>query len=229
MKKILITGADKGIGFATLKMFKESGYQIFALDKEFSNLKKQNNVQLIVFDLANTDMIKELKNKIGEIDILINNAGILNTCAYDNYPEEDKRRIIKINLEAPIELINTFSKDMIKNNSGRIISVSSLNGKIGHTDIWYGISKAGIINFTKSYAKILGGKGILVNCVAPGPVDTDMLKIAPLERVETFKNMSIEKRVATSDEIAKVIFWLATECPTYINGVCVDINNGIRL
>ena len=229
MKKVLITGVDKGIGLSTLKLFKKLKYRIFALDKEFSNVREKKEIKLIKFDLQDIQRIKNLEKLIGPIDILINNAGILNTCSYNNYSEDNKRKIIRINLEAPVELINTFSRGMVKNKQGRIINVSSLNGKIGHTDIWYGISKAGIINFTKSYAKILGNKGVLVNCVAPGPVNTEMLKTAPPERVKAFKSLSIEKRVAEPEEIAEVIFWLATQSPAYINGVCIDINNGIRL
>lgn len=134
--------------------------------------------------------------------------------------------IIQVNIKAPVALIREISKVMISKGFGRIINNASIAGEIGHPDIWYGITKAGIINMTKSFAKILGPSGIVVNAVAAGPVETEMLKIIPEQRKKDIKNAVYTGRFAYPEEIADTIYWLATESPEYINGTCIDINNG---
>jgi 3-oxoacyl-[acyl-carrier protein] reductase len=228
-EKVLITGGNKGIGFATTKEFLSQGYQVYVVARDFSkfNLEKEGSLEKIEFDLAEIAGIPQLAKEIGEVDILINNAGIMHGISYDEYTEEKKDKMLKVNLEAPVALIMEFSHGMIRQGKGRIVNNASIAGEIGHPDIWYGITKAGVINFTKSFAKLLGPKGIVINAVAPGPVETDMLDIIPRERKEGMKQVAFSGRYATPEEIAKTIYWLATDCPEYINGTCVDINNGI--
>jgi len=115
---------------------------------------------------------------------------------------------------------------MISKGWGRIVNNASIAGHIGHPDIWYGATKAGLINMTKSFAKILGGDGIVVNAVAAGPVETDMLHVIPIERRTAIKNTVYTGRFAQPQEVSDTMFWLATDCPEYINGTCIDINNG---
>lgn len=227
MKRILITGGNKGIGLETAKLFIKNGYKTFILGRDFSSFPFSNNlnIETIEFDLREINKIPQLINEIGDIDVLVNNAGIMNSLPYDNYPTEKQEDIVKINLKAPVTLITEFSKRMIRKKHGRIVNVTSIAGEIGHPDLWYGITKAGIINMTRSFAKILGPKGIVINCVAPGPVETDMLSMIPLERRETLLKNVVSGRFARPEEIAKTIFWLSSESPEYINGVCIDINN----
>jgi 3-oxoacyl-[acyl-carrier protein] reductase len=103
----------------------------------------------------------------------------MNSIPYDSYPEEKLNKIMDINLYAPVEFIKEVSKSIIEAGSGRIVNTASIAGQIGHPDIWYGVSKAGIINATKSFAKLLGSKGIVINAVAPGPAETEMMKVIP--------------------------------------------------
>jgi 3-oxoacyl-[acyl-carrier protein] reductase len=145
---------------------------------------------------------------------------------YDNYPQEKINQIMRINIEAPVAMITEVAKGMIKNGSGRIVNNASIAGEIGHPDVWYGITKAGMINMTKSFAKLLGPSGIVVNAVAAGPVDTAMLATIPEQRKKAIKSMVYTGRFADPEEVATTIFWLATDCPEYINGTCIDINNG---
>ena len=227
MKKVLITGGNKGIGLATTKKFLANSYEVIVVARDFSTLKiKHQNLKLIEFDLKNHIKIVELANKIGEVDILVNNAGIMHALPFDNYPEEKVEEILSVNIKSPVALIKEFSKSMLKKKFGRIINVASIAGEIGHPDVWYRITKAGVINMTKSFAKALGGKGIVVNAVAPGPVETDLLKTIPKERKEGLKKLVYTGRFAKPEEVAETIYWLATDCPEYINGICVDINNG---
>ena len=150
----------------------------------------------------------------------------MNTCSFDNYPNNTKEDAIKLNIEAPVELIAYISKGMISRKQGRIINIASIAGQIGHPDIWYGITKAGMINMTKSFAKLLGKHGVLVNAIAPGIVSTDMLNSIPKKRQEMILQNVQSGRFAEAKEIAKTILWLATESPEYINGTCIDINDG---
>jgi len=128
--------------------------------------------------------------------------------------------MLKLNLEAPIKLI----EECVKAGATRVVNNTSIAGQIGHPDVWYGATKAGLINATKSFAKIFDGK-VVINAVAPSPVETDMLE-TPLERREAFLKTVVTGRFARAEEIAEAMFWLATSSPEYINGTTVDINNG---
>ena len=226
MKKVLITGGNKGIGLSAVKLFLDAGYEVIALGRDFSKYPYKNVTKMIEFDCNNVDDIKELVHKIGYVDVLVNNAGIMNSLPYDNYPCEKQERLMNVNLYAPIEFITHFSKLMEEKGTGRIVNVSSVAGQIGHPDIWYGVSKAGLINATKCFAKILAPKGITINAVAPGPTFTDMMDVIPEDRKQAMKANTYTKSFAEAEDVAKTIFWLGTESPEYINGICIDVNNG---
>lgn len=225
-KHALITGGNKGIGLETTKLFLNAGYKVSIVARDFSSMQEQPNCSFVKFDLRNVEDIKDLISDLDPVDVLVNNAGIMNTDAHDNYSDQNKRDLLKINLEAPVELINQASKGMEQRRHGRIVNVASIAGHIGHPDIWYGISKAGMLNLTKSYAKILGKHGILINAVAPGIVVTDMLNAIPQERQDAFMQNLYTQRFAKAEEVAKVIFWLGKDSPEYVNGCCIDINDG---
>ena len=228
MKKVvLITGGNKGIGLEVTRELLKKDYNIIVIARDFTNFefKNNSNIKQITFDLSNIDEIENIISSLNDIDILINNAGVMYSFPYNKYPDDKKNIMIKLNLEAPIKLIEEVSKNMLKNGSGRIVNNASIAGQIGHPDIWYGMTKSALINATKSFSKIFEGK-IIINAVAPSPVDTDMLHTIPKPRRDAFLQNVITKRFATASEIAKTILWLATDSPEYINGTCIDINNG---
>jgi len=140
---------------------------------------------------------------------------------FNDYPQDKVSNILRLNLEAPIKLI----EECVKVGVTRVVNNASIAGQIGHPDVWYGATKAGLINATKSFAKIYQGK-IIINAVASSPVETDMLETIPLERREAFLKTVVTRRFATADEVAETMFWLATTSPEYINGTTIDINNG---
>ncbi len=224
----LITGGNKGIGLAVTTKFLEAGYSIIVIARDFKNFKYNNHdkIDTIPFDLTCVSDIPTLISSLPPIDILINNAGTMHALPYNNYPQKKTEEILKLNIEAPVALIRELSSSMIANGFGRIVNNASIAGQIGHPDIWYGITKAGMINMTKSFAKILGPDGIVINAVAPGPAETDMLDVIPEQRKKEIKKAVYSGRFAYADEVADTIFWLATESPEYINGTCIDINNG---
>ena len=227
-KTCLITGGNKGIGLETSRYFLNRGFRVIAVARDFSQfeLAGQEDVQTIEYDLTNISGIPTLISELGRIDVLINNAGLMLSLPYDQYPQEQIDRIMKINIESPVALIKEVAKQMIERKEGRIVNNASIAGQIGHPDVWYGISKAGLINATKSFSKILGPSGIIVNAVATSPVETDMLNVIPKPRRDAFIKTVISGRFAKANEIAETIGWLGTDSPAYINGTCIDINNG---
>lgn len=225
-KTVLITGGNKGIGFEVTKAFLALDHDVIILARNFKNfeLSLHPRIKTILFDLVQVDAISALIDSLPPIDILINNAGVMYSIPYQNYENAQIDTMLKINLEAPVKLMEAVAKSMLK-KSGRIVNNTSIAGQIGHPDIWYGITKAGLINATKSFSKIFEGK-IIVNAVAPSPVATEMLNTIPPARQEAFLKSVISKRFAQPEEIAQTIVWLATQSPEYINGTVIDINNG---
>lgn len=190
MKTVLITGGNKGIGLETTRFFLERNYKVIVVARDFTEFEfaANDHVQSIQFDITQIGDIPNLISDLGDVDVLINNAGIMLSLPYDNYPQEKIEYINKVNIEAPIAFINAVAKKMIERKSGRIVNNASIAGQIGHPDIWYGITKAGLINATKSYAKILGAEGVLVNAVAASPTETDMLATIPEARKPHLNN-----------------------------------------
>lgn len=227
-KTVLITGGNKGIGLLTTTLFVNAGYEVFVLARDFSSfpLMGTNNVSLIEYDLSDISGIPNQIAKLPAFDILINNAGIMHAAPFDDYPADKIEQILDINIKAPVALITEIAKTMIQKGHGRIVNNASIAGEIGHPDIWYGITKAGMINITKSFAKLLGPKGIVINAVAAGPVETDMLETIPEPRKKQLKAATYLNRFAYPQEVADTLFWLACQSPDYINGTCIDLNNG---
>lgn len=225
MRNVLITGAGRGIGLATARAFVGAGWRVLALDKDFStfDLEEADRIQ---FDLRERDGIQEMIEAQGEIDTLVNNAAVLYCDPFDAIPETHRREILAVNLEAPAALIECVAVQMKKRKSGRIVNVGSVAAFTGHPDLWYGISKAGLLNLTKAWARELGPHGVLVNAVAPGPTQTAMYDQLPRSRKEGVMRSVHSGRVCTPDEVAAAILWLGATCPAYVNGTTLDVNDG---
>ena len=223
MSTALITGAGRGIGLATARAFLAAGWKVLALDKDFSgfDLKEAERIE---FDLRNLAGIRKLAER--EIHTLVNNAGVLFCDPYGSIPEEHKREILAVNIEAPAALIEAVSVQMKKRKSGRIVNVGSVAAFTGHPDLWYGITKAGILNLTKAWAKELGPHGVLVNAVAPGPTQTAMYDRLPQSRKDGVMKSVHSGRVGRPEEVAAAILWLGSACPEYVNGTTLDVNDG---
>ena len=238
MKTILVTGATRGIGYATAKRLLARGERVLALGRDFSAFAldgdNADRCQRIVFDLRSIDDISVMCERLPEIDVLINNAAILTAQAFENYTRKDRRDVIATNIEAPAELIRCLVPKMIARPRldgicGRVINIASVAGFGGHPDVWYGASKGAILNLTKSLAKLYGPQGVMVNAVAPGPTKTGMFEQLPQSRKDEFNRLVFARRFAEADEIAKVIEWLALDAPEYVNGSCVDAVSGAYL
>jgi len=219
-KTALVTGAARGIGRAVAEALRQSGCKVIGLDREPCD---------VVYDLTDIAGIARLVASLDEIHILVNNAGVQTAVSIDRYSDEARRRILAVNLEAPVELIRAVSKQMVARREGRIINMASVAAYSAHTDLWYGVTKAGVVSFTRSFASYLGPHGIQVNAVAPGPVETDLLKRAQPERIEALMKAVYTRRVGRPEEVAEAVRWLALEAPVIINGAVLDITDGCFL
>lgn len=225
MSTVLVTGAARGIGLATARAFLAAGWRVLALDKDFSGCEEAR-FERVDFDLRRLQDIPALIARLGTIDTLVNNAGVLFCDPYEAIPAEHRREVIAVNIEAPVALITALAPQMKSRRSGRVVSVGSVAAFTGHPDLWYGITKAGILNMTKAWAKELGPHGILVNAVAPGPTQTAMYEQLPQSRKDGVMRSVYSGRVCTPEEVAGAILWLGSACPEYVNGTTLDVNNG---
>jgi len=219
----LVTGAGRGIGLATAKEFLRLGWRVLALDKRFGAEVTGERVDYDLTDLAG---IPALAARLGTIDTLVNNAGVLYCDPYDAIPEAHVAEILAVNLRAPVALIEAVAPQMRARKSGRIVNVGSVAAFTGHPDLWYGATKAALLNVTKSYAGALGRDGILVNAVAPGPTLTAMYEQLPQSRKDGVMRSVHAGRACSPEEVAEVVAWLGTASPVYLSGTTVDVNSG---
>lgn len=208
---------------ATARQFAASDWRVLSLDKEFGSDVVGERV---TFDLTRISEIPALIAALGDLDTLVNNAGVLHCDPIDAIPDAHRSEILAVNLEAPAALIAAVAPAMKARRSGRIVNVSSVSAFTGHPDLWYGITKAGILNLTKSWARALGPHGILVNAVAPGPTETHMYDQLPQSRRDDVMRAVYAGRVCKPQEVAEAIYWLGSDCPEYISGSTIDVNNG---
>ena len=208
---------------ATARQFAASDWRVLSLDKEFGSDVVGERV---TFDLMRISEIPALIAALGDFDTLVNNAGVLHCDPIDAIPDAHRSEILAVNLEAPAALIAAVAPAMKARRSGRIVNVSSVSAFTGHPDLWYGITKAGILNLTKSWARALGPHRILVNAVAPGPTETHMYDQLPQSRRDDVMRAVYAGRVCKPQEVAEAIYWLGSDCPEYISGSTIDVNNG---
>jgi 3-oxoacyl-[acyl-carrier protein] reductase len=225
----LVTGAARGIGRASAEALATSGVKVIGLDRDFEGSQLAGAVRRLRFDVSDLEKIPELVDSLGELDILVNNAGVQSAVSIDRYTDEARRRILRVNLEAPVELIRAASRQMVARKAGRIVSLASVAAYTAHTDLWYGVTKAGVVSFTRSFAAYLGPHGIQINAVAPGPIDTALLDRAQPERVEQLMKQVYTRRKGRPEEVAEAIRWLALEAPPIVNGAVLDITDGCFL
>ena len=225
MKTALVTGAGRGIGFETARLFLKNDFNVLGIDQKFPS-NYPEGIKKVVYDLTDLGGIQKLVDSLGDIHVLVNNAGIQNAVPIDRYTDEMRTRILRVNLEAPVELMRAVSHQMIARREGRIVNLASIAAWQPHPDLWYGATKAAIASATKSFALYLGRHGIQVNAVAPGPVDTELLKVVDSARREGLLKVAYSGRMGRADEIAATIVWLATSSPAILNGAILDVNDG---
>lgn len=223
--KAIVTGGTRGIGLEISKKLLAKGFEVHVLSRSGIESPPAGIISWTA-DVAEYQQTIRVVEKIGPVDVLINNAGIMNPKTANEYRSEEILQILNINLITAVRLSARLAEQMANRGGGRIVSIGSIAGEIGHPDIWYGISKAGIVNAMRSLARTFGPKGVIANSVAPGPVETEMMKSIPQDRKDRLKAATINQRFCSAEEVAEAVCWLATEAPAYINGDVLDMNNG---
>lgn len=236
-KKIsLITGANRGIGKAIAYSLIKNGSLVLgtATTQEGVSLinsycgKNGKGYILNLMDVKSIEIfLKKVKKDFGEIDILINNAGIIRDQLLVRMKQEDWNKVMQINLNSVFLLSKFFIYSMIKKRYGRVISISSMVGVTGNVgQVNYATSKAGIIAFSKSLAKEVSSRGVTVNVVAPGFIESDMTKNLTDEYRSNILSKIPLGRFGKPEDVANVVIFLASDKASYITGETIHVNGG---
>ena len=238
----IITGGAQGIGRAIGLLLAQNGAQIVIADindkqaeetaQEIGLLgRKSIAVKVDVSNFSEAENLgKTVFDSFGQIDILVNNAGITRDGLFLRMKEEEWDAVIAINLKSVFNCSKAVIRYMGKQRGGKIISVASVVGQIGNIgQANYGASKAGIIGFTKTLAREFASRGIMVNAVAPGFIETGMTRTLPEKVREGFISNIPLGRMGTPEEIAEAVLFLATEASNYITGQVINVNGGLYM
>jgi 3-oxoacyl-[acyl-carrier protein] reductase len=239
-KLVLVTGASRGIGNAIALTLGAAGATVIGTAtseegaKNISKTFSENNILGKGMKLNVTDneqisnVLKAVTEEYGTVDILINNAGITRDNILLRMKEEEWDEIISTNLSSVYKMSKAVLRGMIKKRSGRVISITSVVGAMGNAgQSNYAASKAGIIGFTKSLAREVGVRGITVNAIAPGFIETDMTDSLPDAQKAALASQIPMGRLGTVDEIAKAVLFLAGDNASYITAQTIHINGGM--
>ncbi len=237
-KEILITGSSRGIGKATAILLAEQGYNIVLHCNKNINKAKAvqeeigNNARILQFDISNREQTQEILTKdIEENGVyfgLVLNAGIAKDNVFPAMEDDEWDSVINTNLNGFYNVVKPLILPMIQSRQkGRIVTLSSVSGLSGNRgQVNYSASKAGIIGATKALSLEVAKRGITVNCVAPGVIESDMTEDLPKDRV---LDMIPMKRFGTAEEVANVIGFLVSDKASYITGQVISVNGGLYL
>ncbi|WP_442599597.1 3-oxoacyl-ACP reductase FabG [Neobacillus sp. D3-1R] len=241
-KVAIITGAANGIGLAAAEVFAREGAKVALADFneqqgiESTNLLKEKGYDVAFFQVnvaereSVNSMVSDVLETFGRIDILVNNAGITKDGMLSKLSVEDFQKVIDVNLTGVFHCTQAVLPAMVEQGKGKIISTSSVSGvygNVGQTN--YAATKAGVIGMTKTWAKELGRKGINVNAVAPGFIETGMTAKVPDKILDQMKMMVPLGRLGIPEDIANAYLFLASEESNYVNGTVLHVDGGIMM
>lgn len=237
-KVIVVTGGSRGIGAEIVKLLAKSGHDVILnynkseecaknVEKELAEQGKA--VDIFKADVSKSEETKKLiqfaLNKYSRIDVLINNAGISQSKLFTDITDEEWQNMIANNLSSAFYCSREAAKNMIHNKQGLIINISSIWGLTGASmEVHYSTAKAGMIGLTKALAKELGPSNIRVNAIAPGIIDTDMVKGYSRDEIKEIENEIPLEKIGTASNIAKCVKWLIED--DYTTGEVISINGG---
>lgn len=242
MKNALITGSTGGIGSAIAAEFAKSGYNIVihnyskpqkaqCLANEF---EQKYNIKALAINAdischnSVKDMFNKIENEFGQIDVLVNNAGIAQQKLFTDISDDEWRKMLGVNLDGVFFCCKEVLKRyMIKNHSGVILNISSMWGQVGAScEVHYSTAKAGVIGLTKALAKEVGLSGVRVNCICPGVIMTDMMKGFDKDTIEILKDETPLNRLGTPQDIANAAVFLCSDKANFITGQILGANGG---
>ena len=236
-KLAIVTGAARGIGLATAKLFNENGFKVAIVDKDKNEITKlsilNNDIRTFCYDISNYDSIDKMFNSIlkwhNRIDVLINNAGVADFGKIEVTDLSRWNDVMRTNLDGAF-MCSQKSISHLKKTRGCIINIASISGLRASTlRVAYGTSKAAIIQLTKQQAAELGEYGIRVNCVAPGPVKTKLaMAVHTQDIIDAYHDAIPLNRYGTEIEIANAIYFLASEKASYVTGQILAVDGGFE-
>jgi 3-oxoacyl-[acyl-carrier protein] reductase len=239
LKKVLITGASGGIGEQLAKKFHDEGYFVILSGRNSSRLQKVTKSFKKNFDIFSCDLdsskdikvfCKNIENKHKRVDILINNAGITDDSLFIRMDEKKWDNVLNTNLKSNFYLTNFFIKGMLKNKWGRIINITSVvchTGNPGQSN--YCASKAAIVGMSKSIAMEVAKRGITVNCISPGFIETSMTESLNEKQKENILSNIPMAKIGKPEDVANSAIFLASDNSEYITGQTIHVNGGITM
>ncbi len=235
----MVTGGAAGIGLVTAENFAKEGARVAICDVnteagEAAAKELGPEASFARVDVANSASVNEwveaVSDQYGQIDVLVNNAGITRDGLIMRMKEEDWDAVISVNLKSAFNCIKAISKIMVKQRSGRIVNLASVVGVMGNPgQANYVASKAGMIGLTKTVAKELGSRGITVNAVAPGFIETDMTAVLSDKAREAMLSIIPLQRAGTPQDVAEAITFLASDNAAYITGQVIHVTGGMYM
>ncbi len=241
---VVVTGGSKGIGRAVALKFAEEQAKIIIVhydpDEEAAdetlNLLAQKGIEAISrkVDVSSfgkmEDFFNELLDKYKKIDVLVNNAGIIRDALLIRMDENAWDMVLNINLKSVYNCTKSVARTMLKQRSGCIVNIASVVGQIGNAgQANYSASKAGIMGFTKSVAREMASRGVIVNAVAPGFIDTEMTRGLPDKaRNDLIKQIPMGK-LGSPEDVAETVYWLCSNAANYITGQIIHVNGGMYM
>jgi 3-oxoacyl-[acyl-carrier protein] reductase len=233
-KVALVTGASRGIGRAVAEELARAGAQVVvgyrSAKDEAEELAAQIGGRAVQADVSNPDDAKRLVAEAGDVDVLVNNAGLTRDGLLARMSDDDWRTVIETNLSSVFYTCRAVTRPMMKRRGGAIVNISSIvgvHGNWGQTN--YAASKAGIIGFTKSIARELGSRGVRANVVAPGYVKTQLTEVLPEEATAAMVASTPLGRVADAHEIAGAVRFLASDAASFITGEVLLVDGGLGM
>ena len=231
----LVTGGTRGIGRAIVERLTADGFKVAAgysgNEAAAESLKRETGAMVIKGNVGNfadcQHAVKAVAGELGPIDILVNNAGITRDGVFHRMNSEQWSEVIRVNMDSLFNMTRQVIEGMREREWGRIINISSINGQkgqVGQTN--YSAAKAGMIGFTKALALENAKKGVTVNCIAPGYIDTEMVQAVPEKVLEAIIGQIPVGRLGRGDEIADMVAFLAGERAGYVTGTTLSLNGG---
>jgi 3-oxoacyl-[acyl-carrier protein] reductase len=233
-KRALVTGASRGIGRAIAEELARAGAHVVvgyrSGREEAEQLAAEIGGAAVLADVSSPDDARRLVDEAGDIDVLVNNAGLTRDGLLARMSDDDWRTVIDTNLSSVFYTCRAVTRPMMKKRAGSIVNISSVvgvHGNWGQTN--YAASKAGIIGFTKSLARELGSRGIRANVVAPGYVKTRLTEVLPDEATAAMISNTPLARVAEPHEVAGAVRFLASEAASFITGEVLLVDGGLGM
>ena len=241
---VVVTGGSKGIGRSVAFRFADEGAKIVIVHYDPDNVNAEETLKAIAqrgveaeskkVDVSSFEAVdilfKEVISKFERVDVLVNNAGITRDGLLMRMKEGDWDNVIRVNLKSVFNCTQAVIRAMIKQRGGRIVNISSVVGQTGNFgQVNYAASKAGIMGFTKTVAKEVAARGITVNAVAPGFIDTDMTAVLSKKVKESFVQQIPLGRIGRPEEVAEAVYWLCSDFASYITGQVIHVNGGLYM